>query len=212
MPFMLDATDHRSSALASVLGLTAVTSFVFGLDLQPKLPLRAADTRPMSEPGIPELRAPSVAAPASAQLLVPVAAVARAELTRQFDEHRSGGRSHRAIDIHAPLGTPVLAAAHGRIERLMHSRLGGNTIYQRDASRTRVFYYAHLQRYRPGIYEGMPVRQGEVIGYVGTSGNAPENAPHLHFAIHRLRSGERWWQGEPLDPFDELAGSRLAAR
>jgi murein DD-endopeptidase MepM/ murein hydrolase activator NlpD len=189
---MLDGTDTRTSALASFLGLVALVSVVFGLEFQ----------LAPSSPAVPP--EPSVTSTPSPGLVVPVVGVARSDLTRQFDEHRSGGRSHRAIDILAPRGTPVLAAGDGRIERLLHNRLGGNTIYQRDPVRGFVYYYAHLQRYRTGLTEGDEVRQGEVIGYVGSTGNASPNAPHLHFAIER--------DGEPVDPYDELAVSRLATR
>jgi murein DD-endopeptidase MepM/ murein hydrolase activator NlpD len=190
---MLEGTDYRTSALASVLGLTALTSLVFGLQFQ---------LAPSAPPPPPAERA---AEPGSG-LIVPVAGIDPGDLTRQFDEHRSGGRSHRAIDILAPLGTPVLAANEGQIERLTHNRLGGITIYQRDPTRGFVYYYAHLQRYRPGLTEGDLVRRGEVIGYVGTTGNAPPQTPHLHFAIQSEG-------GEPVDPYDLLAPpSHLAAR
>lgn len=203
---MLNGTDTRTSALASVLGLVALTTLVFGLQFQltpSPPPGRALDT-PVTEPatfGMP-----------SAGLIVPVAGVSRVDLTRQFDEHRSGGRSHRAIDIPAPRGTPVLAANDGRIERLLHNRLGGLTVYQSDPAKGFVYYYAHLQRYREGLEQGDEVREGEVIGYVGTTGNAPSDVPHLHFAIHRLGPGDRWWQGEPVDPYDALTAPRLATR
>jgi murein DD-endopeptidase MepM/ murein hydrolase activator NlpD len=192
---MLEGTDYRTSALASVLGLTALASLVFGLQFQ------LAPPAPPAPPPVP----PARAAEPSPGLIVPVAGIDRGDLTRQFDEHRSGGRSHRAIDILAPLGTPVLAANAGRIERLTHNQLGGITIYQRDPTGGFVYYYAHLQRYRPGLKEGDVVSRGEVIGYVGTTGNAPPQTPHLHFAVHR--DG-----GEPVDPYDLLVPSHLAAR
>jgi peptidoglycan LD-endopeptidase LytH len=219
---MLNGTDTRTSALASVLGLVALASLVFGLEFQfaPSSPALAV-TSPVTEPGVTSrdgLGEPAPPTPFDMPsnqlpgLVVPVAGIARSALTRQFDEHRSGGRSHRAIDILAPRGTPVLAASDGRIERLLHNRLGGNTIYQRDPARGFVYYYAHLQRYRARLREGDEVRKGEVIGYVGTTGNAPPDTPHLHFAIHRVGPGDRWWQGEPIDPYEELAASRLATR
>jgi len=203
---MLDGTDTRTSALASVLGLVALTTLVFGLQLPltPSPPPEKALETAVTEP-------PTFGMP-SPGLIVPVAGVSRRDLTRQFDEHRSGGRSHRAIDIPAPRGTPVLAANDGRIERLLHNRLGGLTVYQSDPSKGFVYYYAHLQRYREGLKQGDEVREGEVIGYVGTTGNAPPDAPHLHFAIHRLGPGDRWWQGEPVDPYDVLTAPRLATR
>jgi murein DD-endopeptidase MepM/ murein hydrolase activator NlpD len=145
-------------------------------------------------------------------LVIPVQGVGPRELTRQFDEQRSGGRLHRAIDIRAQRGTPVLAADDGPIARLATNRLGGLTIYQFDSAKGRVYYYAHLQGYARGLEEGSAVRRGQVIGYVGSSGNAPEHAPHLHFAVSTLAEGEDWWEGTPLDPYDLLTTRRLAAR
>jgi peptidoglycan LD-endopeptidase LytH len=195
---MLEGTDYRTSALASVLGLTALVSLVFGLQFQlapsaPRLP--PAPAAPAAAAVAPAAPAASVPDPVPG-LIVPVAGIDRSELTRQFDEQRSGGRSHQAIDILAPLGTPVLAANDGQVERMTHNRLGGITIYQRDPARGFVYYYAHLQRYAGGLQEGDFVRRGEVIGYVGTTGNAPPGTPHLHFAILR--------EGEPIDPYDQL--------
>jgi peptidoglycan LD-endopeptidase LytH len=148
---------------------------------------------------------------ASGLLRVPVEGVAAHELTRQFEARRSGGRQHRAIDILAPRGTPVLAADDGRIARLMTNELGGLTIYQFDRRGERTFYYAHLERYASGLAENELVRRGQVIGYVGTSGNAPEDAPHLHFAVMSRGPGDRWWAGTPIDPFDLLVATRTAA-
>jgi len=106
----------------------------------------------------------------------------------------------------------VLAADDGRIARTHSGGLGGLSIYQLDPEEKYVYYYAHLERYAPGLTAGAPVRKGEVIGYVGTSGNAPKSAPHLHFAISRLSGDDGWWQGTPVDPYDLLAGARLAER
>jgi murein DD-endopeptidase MepM/ murein hydrolase activator NlpD len=137
-------------------------------------------------------------------LVIPVQGVGALELERQFLEQRSGGREHHAIDIRAPRGTPVLAADDGSIARLTSNRLGGLTVHQLDRTKRRVYYYAHLQRYAAGLDEGDEVHRGQVIAYVGTSGNAPEAAPHLHFAVSALAEGEVWWQGTPLDPYDLL--------
>jgi peptidoglycan LD-endopeptidase LytH len=137
-------------------------------------------------------------------LVIPVQGISSSELRRQFGEQRSGGRSHHAIDIRAVRGTPVLAADDGSIARLTENRLGGLTVYQLDRTRRRVYYYAHLQRYASGLAEGELVTRGQVIGYVGTSGNAPADAPHLHFAVSSLAKGENWWEGTPLDPYDLL--------
>ena len=135
---------------------------------------------------------------------MPVEGIVPDQLTPQFDQPRGGARKHEAIDILAPRGTPVKAVEDGRIARLFHSKAGGITIYQFDPSERFCYYYAHLERYAPGLNEGDRVRRGQVIGYVGTSGNAPKDTPHLHFAIFRLTADKRWWEGTPIDPFDVL--------
>ncbi len=142
--------------------------------------------------------------PDPATMVIPVAGVRREALRDSFDGRRSGGRTHEAIDILAPRGTPVLAAVDGSVRKLFTSRAGGLTIYEFDVASRRVYYYAHLDRYRDGLAEGEPLKQGEVIGYVGTSGNAPANTPHLHFAIGMLPPGGQWWKGVAVDPWPEL--------
>lgn len=140
-------------------------------------------------------------------LLLPVQGVRATDLRNTFNEGREGGRrGHEAIDILAPRGTPVLAADDGRIAKLFLSQPGGITIYQFDPSGRLAYYYAHLDRYAPGLAEGQTVRRGSVIGYVGYSGNARADAPHLHFAIFRLGPQKQWWQGEPINPFGYLGG------
>jgi murein DD-endopeptidase MepM/ murein hydrolase activator NlpD len=120
----------------------------------------------------------------------------------QFGQSRDGGvRGHEAVDILAPRGTPVHAVEDGTVAKLFLSKQGGITIYQFDPSNTFCYYYAHLDRYAEGLHDGQHLSRGEVIGYVGTTGNAPPNTPHLHFAIFRLTPERRWWQGTPLDPF-----------
>jgi murein DD-endopeptidase MepM/ murein hydrolase activator NlpD len=104
------------------------------------------------------------------------------------------------VDILAPRGTPVLAADDGRVARLGSNALGGITVYAVDSGGRFVYYYAHLDRYRAGLAEGTPLAKGEVIGYVGTTGNAPPNTPHLHFQVMRMGDGRRWWAGPPVDP------------
>jgi murein DD-endopeptidase MepM/ murein hydrolase activator NlpD len=136
-------------------------------------------------------------------LILPVRGVERSELHDSFSDGR-GGRSHEAIDIMAPRGTPVLAAESGRIEKLFTSKAGGLTIYQFDPSETYSYYYAHLDGYAPTLKEGMTVQRGDVIGYVGSTGNASDDAPHLHFAIFRLTPERQWWKGEPINPFPIL--------
>jgi murein DD-endopeptidase MepM/ murein hydrolase activator NlpD len=135
---------------------------------------------------------------------MPVEGIVPDQLTRQFDQPRGGTRKHEALDILAPRGTPVKAVEDGRIARLFHSNAGGITIYQFDPSERYCYYYAHLERYAAGLNEGDRVRKGQIIGYVGTSGNAPKDTPHLHFAIFRLTAEKRWWEGTPIDPYDVL--------
>ena len=130
-------------------------------------------------------------------LMVPVEGVSPNELRDTFHEARSGGRIHMATDILAMRGTPVLAASPGRIIKLANSGAGGITIYIADASGRYVEYYAHLMGYAPNVKEGLAVEEGEVIGFVGTTGNAPPDTPHLHFQV--MRSDANYWNGTPID-------------
>ena len=136
-------------------------------------------------------------------VIIPVAGVSAAALRNTFTEPR-GGRIHHAIDIMAERGTPVVAAVDGKIRKLFTSRAGGLTIYQTNRAEERIYYYAHLDRYARGITEGMFVPQGTVIGYVGTTGNAPIGAPHLHFSIEILPPTKEWWKGQAIDPYPIL--------
>ena len=165
----------------------------------------AADELPQTVPGDapPEAEAilPPVEEIVADRLLVPVRGVSRSELRDTFDEPR-GKRRHEALDILAPRGTPVVAVADGHVEKLLTSVPGGLTIYQFDPTGTHCYYYAHLDRYAAGLREGQQVRRGQVVGYVGTTGNAPKDTPHLHFAVFRLGPEKRWWDGEPVNPFE----------
>ena len=126
-----------------------------------------------------------------------------------FEEPRAGHR-HEAVDILAPRGTPVYAVDDGSVGKLFESKGGGITLYQFDPSRQFVYYYAHLDRYAEGTAEGIKLRRGDLLGYVGTSGNAPADTPHLHFAILVLTEGEGWWQGSPIDPYLAYGGGDQA--
>ena len=137
-------------------------------------------------------------------LQIPVEGVKADQLTRTFSDTRSGVRIHEAIDIAAPRNTPVKAVDEGTVARLFFSKAGGITIYQFDPSETFCYYYAHLERYADGLREGDRVQKGQVIGYVGVSGNAQKDSPHLHFAVFRLTAAKRWWEGTPIDPYDIL--------
>jgi murein DD-endopeptidase MepM/ murein hydrolase activator NlpD len=149
--------------------------------------------------------AEAVMAP-GASLLIPVRGIRPEQLRDSYNDARSGGRVHNAIDIMAPAGSPVVAAADGTIHRLRTGGLGGITLYQLGADGRTLYYYAHLQRYAAGVREGMPVRAGEVIAYVGDTGNAGPGNYHLHFSVGRLTNMERWWESENVNPFPLLAG------
>jgi len=133
----------------------------------------------------------------------PVAGVART-MTDSFDDPRGILRRHHAVDIMAPRGSPVRAVDAGTIVKLASGGAGGTTIHQFDGTERYCYYYAHLQGYAPGLHEGQKVARGDVIGYVGTTGNAPANAPHLHFAISRLDERKEWWNGTPVNPYPLL--------
>ena len=139
-------------------------------------------------------------------LLVPVQGITAAQLQDTFTDARSGGRVHDAIDIMAPAGTPVLAVADGTVEKLFDSKLGGTTLYQFNPQRTLAYYYAHLQGYARAIAEKQSLKRGQVIGYVGATGNANPDAPHLHFAIFELGPEQQWWKGTAINPYPQLRG------
>jgi murein DD-endopeptidase MepM/ murein hydrolase activator NlpD len=136
-------------------------------------------------------------------LTIPVAGVKAEDLLDTFNEKR-GERRHDTLDIPAPRGTPVLAATDGRVLRLFTSERGGLMIYTADSTERFVLMYAHLDGYADGVSDSSRLRRGQVIGYVGTTGNAPPNVPHLHFAIARSSNVRRWWEGTPVDPLPLL--------
>ncbi|MEO6104327.1 MAG: peptidoglycan DD-metalloendopeptidase family protein [Pseudoxanthomonas sp.] len=143
-------------------------------------------------------------------LLLPVQGVTADQLQDTFTQARSEGRSHDAIDIMAAAGTPVLAVVDGTVEKLFTSIRGGLTIYQFVPGGPKAYYYAHLQRYADGLAQGQVIRRGQVIGYVGSTGNASPDAPHLHFAIFVLGPERRWWEGKAINPYPVLTGTRQA--
>jgi murein DD-endopeptidase MepM/ murein hydrolase activator NlpD len=175
---------------------------------EPARPVPAGPSRPdpaRSAVKPPPDRLPAVTCTDSIRLAlrgirIPVEGVDARALRDNFDETR-GGHRHAALDIVAARGTRVLAVEMGTIAKLFPSREGGLTVYQFDRTGTYSYYYAHLDRYADGLREGMAVKQGDPIGFVGTSGNAPVEAPHLHFAIYRLGPAKRWWEGTPINPF-----------
>lgn len=165
-------------------------------------PLPAPVTpRPAAIEALPSLTPPSVP-----PLLVPVQGVATSALADTFVQSRGAGRLHDAIDIMAPRGTPVLAVDDGVVVKLFASVPGGLTLYQFDPRQELAYYYAHLDSYAPGMLEGKLVRKGELIGHVGSTGNAAPNAPHLHFAVFVLGPEKNWWQGTAINPYPLLVG------
>ena len=148
--------------------------------------------------------APGTASALPGKLMVPVQGVKASALTDTFDQPRGNQRHHEALDIMAPKGTPVVAAADGKVVKLFTSKPGGLTVYQFDPSEKYAYYYAHLDRYADGLQEGMVLKRGDVLGYVGVTGNSDPNAPHLHFAVVELTPEKQWWKGTPLNPFPLL--------
>jgi murein DD-endopeptidase MepM/ murein hydrolase activator NlpD len=149
-----------------------------------------------------------VVSSSSVPLVIPVAGVRPEQLTDTFTAARSEGRSHDAIDIIAPRGTPVLAAVDGRIIKLFQSEKGGITLYQLGTDGRTVYYYAHLERYADGMTEGREARRGDVLGYVGDTGNARPGNYHLHFQIYVLTDPKNIWDGAPINPYPLLVGTK----
>jgi murein DD-endopeptidase MepM/ murein hydrolase activator NlpD len=165
-----------------------------------------ADRRPMQEMDPIVLATGTVQAAEVSGLIIPVVGVRPEQLVDTFSQARaSGARHHDAIDIMAPRGAPVVAAAPGRVEKLFLSKDGGNTVYVRSADGRRMYYYAHLDSYSPGLREGLMLRRGAAIGAAGSTGNANPSAPHLHFAIWITSPEKKWWEdATALNPYPLL--------
>jgi murein DD-endopeptidase MepM/ murein hydrolase activator NlpD len=164
-------------------------------------PARLSPAPPAADPISPP-DVPAVEELARRGLRLPIDSMDPEPLKGAFDERRGGGtRAHEAVDILAPRNTPVHAVENGTIAKLFLSKAGGKTIYQFDPSGRFCYYYAHLERYAEGIREGASVSRSDIIGYVGTSGNAPPNTPHLHFTIFQLTPARHWWDGTAIDPY-----------
>lgn len=183
---------------ASVAAWTAIVALVMGA-----FGVLSATIPPLIAP------APAVltSAPPPPDFVIPVARVETDDLVNTWGAARSHGRKHQGIDIMARAGTPVHAAADGVIIRMTTNELGGIVLYQRDGSGDLVLYYAHLQGYAAGLREGGAVKQGDVIGYVGSTGNA--TTPHLHFEITRQPDPKRWWGGKPVNPYPVLKAGMI---
>jgi murein DD-endopeptidase MepM/ murein hydrolase activator NlpD len=192
------AAHRAATSTAAPLSEEAVLSTRVGMQISP---VTSENGDEPSQKSIPKLNLPdSLTGDA---VVIPVADVRREDLHDMFHERR-GTREHRAIDIASPRGTPVLAAIDGTVAKLFLSKPGGITLYEYDPSKAYAYYYAHLDGYAPGIAEGQALHRGDVIGFVGTSGNAPPNAPHLHFSIEKLTTPGRWWQSDAIDPYPIL--------
>jgi murein DD-endopeptidase MepM/ murein hydrolase activator NlpD len=168
------------------------------------LPLRpAASDTPVVASGT---ASGTTSAPSAApgKLQVPVEGMPLNKITDTYDQARGNERHHEALDIMAPKGTKVVAVADGKIAKLFTSKPGGLTVYQFDPTEKYAYYYAHLDRYADGLQEGAQVKRGDLIGYVGATGNADPNAPHLHFAVFELTPEKQWWKGTPVNPYPLL--------
>lgn len=166
------------------------------------LPLRPSVTSLPADTGVSSAPAPA------GKLMVPVEGMTLASIKDNFDQPRLSGnvreRHHEALDIMAPKGTKVIAAADGKVVKLFTSKPGGLTVYQFDPTEKYAYYYAHLDHYADGLKEGAEIKRGDLIGYVGTTGNADPNAPHLHFAVFELTPEKQWWKGTPVNPYPLL--------
>ena len=223
---MVTATSSlRTAALAVGAVLVVAAAVAFGnrmeTSTQVQTPIAAGSIQPApkarpSPPAETRLPAPAAAAaPSLAELAddadlsqlrsraltLPVQGVTAVQLTDTYTQARAAGVPHEALDIMAARGTPVLAVEDGPVAKLFSSKPGGITIYQFDPGSRYAYYYAHLDRYADGLAEGVNLRKGQVIGYVGSTGNASPDAPHLHFALFKLGPERQWWRGTPLNPF-----------
>ena len=195
----------------TVLVTAVVTSafwiFYYNISNAPPVALAGekATVKPSQEPPVTIAEGVTVG---PAGLAIPVVGIKPNELTDTYTQARAGGaRRHDAIDIMAPEGRPVISAAPGTVEKLFFSDGGGGTtVYVRSNDKRWMYYYAHLSAYAPGLHEGQRLLRGAPVGFVGHTGNANAEGPHLHFAINRMEPGERWWQGIAINPYPLLAG------
>jgi murein DD-endopeptidase MepM/ murein hydrolase activator NlpD len=187
---------------AAILGATCIAGLAWiAAGRTPNIAVPSSTT--FVEPSHPPIIAGETTAPRP--LAMPVSGIDPGTLHESFDEARGGDtRRHGAIDILAPRGTPVVATDDGVVRKIFTSNAGGLTIYEFDPDARYCYYYAHLDGYAAGLHEGQDVHRGDVLGYIGTTGNAPKNTPHLHFAVVRLDPDRRWWGGTPVDPYPLL--------
>jgi peptidoglycan LD-endopeptidase LytH len=211
----------KAFAVTSTAVVTATLTSAFWIFAFNTGVLTTADARKVKAAGDVAVVDPATGPPVAiaeglevgpAGLAIPVQGIKAKQLTDTFTQARAGGaRVHDAIDIMAAEGTPVVAATEGKVEKLFFSEGGGGiTAYVRSPDQRWTYYYAHLQGYAPGLAEGQTVKQGQLIGRVGHTGNASPGGPHLHFAINQMRAGEKWWQGTPINPYPLLAGKKTS--
>jgi murein DD-endopeptidase MepM/ murein hydrolase activator NlpD len=187
--------------LASDMAKT-LTSILIVAAVVPTLASNAALAAPGKSAPADTSKATALSELRSRRLVLPVLGVSIERLKDSFRDRRGESRRHNAIDILAPRGTPVVSADSGRILKLYRNNLGGLMVYASDAEGRYIYSYAHLDRYRPGLREGAQIARGDTLGYVGTTGNAPADIPHLHFAILRSNNVKRWSRGTPVNPFE----------
>lgn len=203
-PVRIVGTLMRTRRLAHLLALFGLSASAAACARRPLyIGPEPEGTAPGHSPGSAESSA-DVQYLQERHLVVPVAGADMTRVRDSFDSGRSGGRVHHALDILAPRGTPVLAADDGLVLRLSSNRLGGITIYEVDSDGRMVYYYAHLDHYREPLSAGMRLVKGDTIGFVGTTGDAPKDTPHLHFQIMRMPADRKYWAGEPIDPWPIL--------
>jgi murein DD-endopeptidase MepM/ murein hydrolase activator NlpD len=190
-------------AAASVAGLAWIAAGTTPDSNAPQTPIRPGSRTYVIPSTSIILPTPPGSAPRP--LAMPVAGVDPHSIRDNFDEMRGGDtRRHDALDILAPRGTSVLATDDGTVKKLFTSVAGGLTVYEFDPDARYCYYYAHLDAYAPGLHEGQVLHRGDLVGYVGTTGNAPKNTPHLHFAVIRLDPDKRWWTGTAINPYPLL--------
>lgn len=232
LPGQLRQSRDLPNAADSMPHAATISAPVTAVSVQPPLPptplaavpLQAAPTGAATVPAVSIAVASStlpVAEPAPADmaelppsavngLLIPVAGVKAGDLTDTFTQARGRGRVHDAIDIMAPRGTPVVAANDGHVVKLFTSVPGGLTVYEFDPENRVIYYYAHLDRYAPGLREGQTLHRGDPIGFVGSTGNASADAPHLHFEVEVLGPEKQWWHATSINPYGRFAGQQPA--
>jgi len=202
-----------STAVVTAILTSAFWIFTYNIVTAPSGEVKpAGDVAVVNPPAAPPVAIAEGVVVGPAGLAIPVAGIEVDDLVDTYTAARAGGaRRHDAIDIMAPAGTPVVAAAPGTVEKLFFSDGGGGiTAYIRSPDRNWSYYYAHLQEYAPGLKEGQAIKRGQLIGRVGSTGNASAAGPHLHFAINEMSDDESWHEGSPINPYPLLAGEQAS--